>query len=321
MPPEKSILITGATGLIGSVLCNALKEQPIIRALRKSTNVPQPGDVVVGDINANTCWDTVLPDAECVIHLAARTHVLNETAENSLDEYRKINVAGTRNLAEQAAKAGVRRFVFLSSIKVNGESTHDRPFTTTDAPMPEDAYGISKLEAELVLRDIAARTGIELVIIRAPLVYGPGVKGNFLRLMNLIDRGLPLPFASVHNHRSLVYVGNLSDAIVSCMNQPSAAGKTFLVSDGEDVSTPELVRRLASAMRRPARLLPCPVGLLKLGAAISGQSDAIARLTGSLSVDDSTLRDTLGWHPRITLDQGLIETVRWYHQAQIQHGV
>ena len=320
MMQEKLALITGASGFVGSALAAALQGRNIRRALRQKAANAQPGDIVVGDISTNTDWQAALTGVDCVTHLAARTHVLREDAADPLAAYRRVNVEGTMQLARQAATAGVRRFVFLSSIKVNGESTPERPFTEADTPMPEDAYGVSKLEAETGLREIAAQSGMELVIIRAPLVYGPGVQGNFLRLMNFIERGLPLPLASVRNRRSLVYVGNLADAVVSCMDLPSAAGKTFLVSDGDDVSTPELIRRLASAMGRPARLLPCPVRPLQWGAAISGQSGALARLTGSLAVDSSSIRNTLGWHPRISLDQGLIETARWYHQAQFQRG-
>ncbi len=331
-------LVTGATGFIGSALLAALQGRAVRRALRQPAADALPGDTVVGDIGPDTDWSAALAGVDCVVHLAARTHVMNEDAADPLAAYRRINVEATRNLAQQAAAAGVRRFVFLSSVKVNGEGfPHPRPlysvssvplsqgergaYVETDTPAPQDAYGISKREAEDVLRDIAARSAMELVILRPPLVHGPGVKGNFLRLLQLIHRGMPLPLASVRNRRSLLHVVNLADAIVACMDAPAAAGKTFLVSDGEDVSTPELIRKLAAGMERPARLLPCPVMLLELGAELIGQRDAVARLTGSLQVDASLLRNTLGWRPRIPLDQGLIDTARWYHQAQINKSV
>lgn len=317
---SRACLVTGATGFIGSALLAALQGHAVHRALRQPAVDALPGDIVVGDIGPDTDWDNALAGVDCVVHLAARTHVLEEDAADPLAAYRRINVEATRRLAQQAAAAGVRRFVFLSSIKVNGEVTPEQPFTETAAPAPQDAYGISKREAEDVLRDIAARSTMELVVLRPPLVHGPGVKGNFLRLLQLIACGLPLPLASVRNRRSLIHVVNLADAIVACMDAPAAAGKTFLASDGEDVSTPELIRKLAAGMGRPARLLPCPVALLELGAALIGQRDAVARLTGSLQADASLLRNTLGWRPRIPLDQGLIDTARWYHQAQIQRG-
>lgn len=320
-PVTSQLFVTGATGFIGSALLAALQGRAVRRALRQPAANPLPGDTVVGDIDPDTDWGNALSGVDCVVHLAARTHVLKEDAVDPLATYRRINVGATRRLAQQAAAAGVRRFVFLSSIKVNGEATLGHPFTETDAPAPQDAYGISKREAEDVLRDIAARSAMELVILRPPLVHGPGVKGNFLRLLQLIHHGIPLPLASVRNRRSLIHVVNLADAIVAGMDAPAAAGKTFLVSDGEDISTPELIRRLAAGMGRPARLLPCPVMLLELGAALIGQRDAVARLAGSLQADASLLRNTLGWCPRIPLDQGLIDTARWYHQAQIQRGI
>ena len=301
-------LVTGATGFVGTKLLAALQGRAVRRALRQPAANPLPGDSLIGDIGPDTDWSAALAGADCVVHLAARTHVLKEDAADPLAAYRRINVEATRRLAQQAAAAGMRRFVFLSSIKVNGEATLEHPFTEADAPQPQDAYGISKREAEDVLRQIGADTGMEIVILRSPLVYGPGVKGNFLRLLQLIHRGIPLPLGSINNRRSLVYVGNLADAIIACMDTPAAAGKTFLVSDGEDISTPELIRRLAASMGRPARLLPCPVALLELGAALVGQRDAVARLTGSLQVDASLLRNTLGWQPRYTLDQGLNAT-------------
>ncbi len=315
-----SVLITGATGFIGGALLGALKGRTVRRALRRSTTPTHPGDTVVGTIGPDTDWGAALAGMDCVVHLAARTHVTSEDSADPLAAYRRINVEATRSLAQQATAVGVRRFVFLSSIKVNGDATLEHPFTEADMPQPQDAYGISKCEAEEVLRDIASRSKMELVILRPPLVFGPGVKGNFLRLLQLIHRGRPLPLASVRNRRSLLHVANLADAIATCVEAPAAAGKTYLVSDSTDVSTPELIRKLAAGMGHAARLLPCPVVLLELGAALSGQRDAVARLTGSLQVDASLLRNTLGWQPRIPLDQGLIDTARWYHQTHIERG-
>lgn len=316
--PESArpILVTGSTGFVGSALLPVLPGHNLRRALRQPTADHHPGDIVIGNITLSTNWRTALADVDCVVHLAARTHVLDEHCADALAAYRQINVEATRNLAEQAAAAGVRRFVFLSSIKVNGEATDMRPFTRDDAPQPLDAYGISKREAEDALRRIGADSGMEIVILRPPLVYGPGVKGNFLRLLQAVARGTPLPLASISNQRSLVYVGNLVDAIIACMDAPAAAGKTFLVSDGEDVSTPVLIRKIAAALGRSPRLLPCPPALLRSVARLFGKEAAVMRLTGSLVVDNSALRRELGWQPRYSLDQGLNATAQWYHQGQ-----
>ena len=313
---SRMILVTGATGFVGSTVHEALNGRTVCRALRQAAVDALPGDVVVGDIGPGTDWRAALQGIDCVVHLAARTHVLQEDTADPLAAYRRINVEATRRLAQQAAAAGVRRFVFLSSIKVNGETTGDHPFTRNDTPQPQDAYGISKREAEDALRQIGTDTGMEIVILRPPLVYGPGVKGNFLRLLQAIARGMPLPLASIHNRRSLVYVGNLADAIITCMDTPAAAGKTYLVSDGEDVSTPALIRKLAAALGKSSRLLPCPPALLHFGAALLSKRAAMMRLTGSLTVDASALRQELGWQPRYSLDQGLTATAQWYHQVQ-----
>ena len=316
---SRKCLVTGADGFVGRVLLGALGGR-MLRVLRRPAENPRACDMIVGDIGPHTRWDDSLRDIDCVVHLAARTHMPRSVGADALPEYRFINVEGTRRLAQQAAAAGVRRFVFMSSIKVNGESTTERAFTEVDVPAPEDAYGISKREAEDVLRDIAGQTGMEWVVLRPPLVYGPGVEGNFLHLLKAIDRGLPLPLGSIRNHRSLIHVANLADAIVACIDNPAAAGNTFLVRDDGDISTPDLVRKLAAGLDRPARLLPCPVPLLMLGAALCGKPAAAARLAGSLTVDDSAIRRKLGWMPRISMDQGLIDTARWYHRAQIQPG-
>ena len=313
---SRKILVTGTTGFVCSALLGALHGRTVRRALRRATADTLPGNAVVGDIGPDADWQAALQGISCVVHLAARTHVLDERSSDPLAAYRQINVEATRHLAQQAAAAGVRRFVFLSSIKVNGESTAERPFTPDDTPQPLDAYGISKCEAEDALRRIGADTGMEIVILRPPLVYGPGVKGNFLRLLQAVARGTPLPLASICNQRSLVYVGNLAEAIITCIDAPDAAGKTWLVSDGEDVSTPILIRKLAAALGKPPRLLPCPPALLRCAATLFGKQAAVMRLTGSLAVDSSALRQELGWQPRYSLDQGLNATARWYHQGQ-----
>jgi len=268
--------------------------------------------VSVGEINGSTGWAAALRDVEYVIHLAARTHVLRETASDPLTAYRRINVDGTRRLAQQAAAAGVRRFVFLSSVKVNGERTFARPYTEEDPPHPEDAYGATKWEAEQVLRTIERESGLEAVILRPPLVYGPGVKGNFLRLLGLVARGWPLPLASVRNRRSLIYVGNLADAILACVRAPSPTERTYLVSDGGDLSTPDLVRALAAAIGRAPRLFAFPPPLLMLGSILLGKREEAARVLGSLQVDASRIRHELGWQPPHTMEEGLVETARWF---------
>lgn len=272
-----------------------------------------PGEVIVGDIGPATAWDAALRDVETVIHLAARTHVMRDTAADPYAEYRRVNVLGTQTLALAAASAGVRRFVFLSSIKVNGEQTTNEPYTEQDVPHPEDLYGITKWEAEQVLLAAAATSRMETVVLRPPLVYGAGVKGNFLSLMRAIDHGMPLPFASIHNHRSLLYVGNLVDAITLCVEHPAAAGRTYLLADDEAVSTPDLVRNIASALGRSARLLPFPPPLLKLAGATLGRSAAVARLIGSLQIDGGRIRQELGWRPHHDMAGGLAQTARWYH--------
>lgn len=269
--------------------------------------------VTIGSIGPDTEWGESLSGVDTVIHLAARVHVMNDTLADPLTAYRKVNVQGTEALARAAAKAGAKRFVFLSSVKVHGEEA-PRKYTEDDALNPQDPYGVSKLEAERMLARISRETGLEVVVLRPPLVYGPGVKANFLRLIQGVAAGYPLPLASVENARSLVYLGNLVDAISLCAVSPSAAGKTFLVSDGEDVSTPELIRRMAAALGRPARLLPVPPGLMRLAGKITGKSAAVDRLLGSLAVDSGKLRRELGWVPPFTMEQGLRETAAWFKE-------
>ena len=262
--------------------------------------------ILVGEICDTTSWGKALENVSCVIHLAARVHILRDRAADPIAEYRRVNVEGTLILARQAAKAGVRRFIYLSSLKVNGEVGS---FTETDLAAPQDAYGISKHEAEQGLRAIATETGMAIVIIRPPLVYGPGVKANFCQLMTWLRRGIPLPLRAIQNKRSFIGLDNLVDFILTCSWHPTAANQTFLVSDGEDLSTPDLIRRMARAMNRPARLLPVPLWALKAGALLLGKGDAVQRLCGNLQVDISKSRTLLGWVPPVSVDEGLRRAV------------
>ena len=306
------ILVTGATGFVGGTVVRRLladdQSQSIVVVVRRDDQC-WPQRVfprVTGDLEPSNNWSVALADVSAVVHCAARVHVMADTAADPLEEFRRVNVQGTLNLARQAAVAGVRRFVFISSIKVNGESTQPgHPFTADDAPAPLDAYGISKREAEQGLRELSAQTGMEVVIIRPPLVYGLGVKANFAAMMRWLQRGVPLPLGGIHNQRSLVALDNLVDLIVTCITHPAAANQTFLVSDGEDVSTTELLRRMGQAMNCPARLIPVPVSWLKLAATLVGKQDMAQRLCGSLQVDIEKTRQLLGWRPPLTLDQGL----------------
>jgi len=313
------ILITGATGLVGTALCDELGQagrvmRAAIRTVPSKWRLPDSVEIIrIGDIGSVTDWSTALVGVDCVVHLAARTHITRDTAADPLAEYRRINVDATETLARATAAAGIRRFVFLSSIKVNGERTANKAFTENDPPQPEDAYGISKWEAEQVLWKIAAETRLEVVVLRSPLVYGPGVRGNFLKLMNAVARGVPLPLASVHNHRSLLYVNNLATALRCCIEHPAAAGKTFLVADDVDVSTPELFRAVGTALAAPARLIPFPPALLSAIAFVFGMTASMSRLTGSLQLDSGRIREELGWRPEYSLKQGLAETAQWYH--------
>lgn len=335
------ILVTGANGFIGQALCRELiaSGHSIRRVVRTGSLIgkdrgrlpPARAEVVphreglgaaetvvIGEVGPETNWTKALRGIEAVVHLAARVHVLKERARDPLADFRRVNVAGTERLARMAASAGVRRLVYVSSIKVNGECTHESPFTEADTPDAQDAYGLSKLEAEEALCKIAGETGLEVVIVRPPLVYGPGVGGNFIRMMHWIDRDVPMPLGSIRNSRSLIYIENLVDVLAVCVAHASAAGKIFLVSDGEDVSTPELIRRLARAMGCRARLVPFPPVLLRLAGSLSGKSAEIERLLGSLCIDNSTIRRELGWAPSFSMDQGLRETARWYRDRADQ---
>lgn len=261
----------------------------------------------MGDLSSKNDWTFALRDVGQVVHLAARVHVMNDESTDPLAEFRGVNVEGTVNLARQAAAAGVSRFVFLSSIKVNGECTElGRPFTADDVPAPKDSYGVSKHEAEQLLRQIAAETGMEVVIIRSPLVYGLGVKANFKSMMRWLARGLPLPLAAVtDNRRSLVALDNLVDLILTCLYHPAAANQTFLVSDGEDLSTAQLLKRMGAAMGYPARLFYLPPALMKLGANVLNKPGIYQRLCGSLQLDIAKTRHLLDWTPPVSVDEGL----------------
>lgn len=319
------VLVTGASGFIGQTLCRALSEHDfaVCQVERRHNRIRGRDVVIVENIDDRTDWSHALVDVECVVHLAARVHVMHEAAADPLAEFRRVNVAGTLRLARAAAQTGVKRLLFLSSIKVNGEMTEDRPFSETDSPRPEDAYGISKWEAEQALHEVAREMGLEAVILRPPLVYGPRVKGNFLSLLRAVANGFPLPLGAIENQRSLLYVGNLADAIIECLTHPAAVGQTFLVSDSEPISTPQLIRQLAAAFGRPPRLLPIPPKWLGVAGRMLGKAGAIQRLTGSLVVDTSKIRSTLGWVPPYSMQQGLRETAAWYlaraHRDDIAH--
>lgn len=312
--PTGRIVVTGASGFVGRALCAELSRRghPVRGALRQNAIAPAllkgVGSVAVGTINAATDWRAALAGCDAVVHLAARVHVMDDRASDPLAGFREVNAEGTLNLARQAAQAGVRRFVFVSSIKVNGEG-RAAAYLETDAPAPQGPYAISKWEAERGLERIAQETGLEVVILRPPLVYGPGVKANFLRLMLAVQSGWPLPLGAIRNRRSLLYLGNLVDAIRLCVEHPAAAGQTFLLDDGEAISTPDLIHMLARVMGRPGRLLTVPVGVLELAGMLLGKRAAVGRLAGSLYVDSSFIRSRLEWAPPYSMEAGVAATV------------
>lgn len=307
--------MTGATGFVGRVLCEELAKNgySVRAALRTPVDAPAGVNdaVMVGEHNSTTDWNYALRDVEYVIHAAARVHMMDDSPANA-DLYLETNTRGTQRLAEASARAGVQRFIYLSSIKVNGEATQRRPFTSADATNPLDAYGTSKLQAEQALLGISAITGMGATIIRPPLVYGPGVRANFLRLLSWVYRGVPLPLGAVRNSRSMVNVWNLCDLIRCCLEADVTPAGVLLVSDREDVSTPELIHKLANAMDRPARLFSVPVTLLKLGAIVTGKSAEVGRLLGSLQIDSSATCQALNWTPPVSVDEGLMRTAQWY---------
>jgi len=308
------ILVTGSNGFIGSTLCDQLAgaEFDFVQAVRN----PASGAVAVGSISGETDWSEALRGVDAVVHLAARVHVLNENTPDSEAEFQKVNVDGTANLARQAAKAGVSRFVFISSIGVHGQSSGEVPFSPDDLLDPHNQYSRSKYMAELALKKVCDETEMEAVVIRPPLVYGPGEGANFLRLMKLVDSGMPLPLGALCNLRGPVFVGNLCDLILRCLTHPAAAGQVFLVSDDRDVSTPDLLRMVASNMGKPARLFPVPQSILHLAGRLLGRSRDVARLCGSLQLELSHTKKVLDWTPPFTLEEGVNKTVLSYLEGK-----
>ncbi len=339
------VLVTGSTGFLGQAVCAQLEADgfEVRGALRFAVGGQSSEDrgqielpsginhqrslpefTVVGDINGLTDWAEALESVDVVVHLAARVHIMDDTAQDPLAAFREVNVEGTRRLAEAAVNAGVKRFVFVSSIKVNGEQTAARSalecggsgtalaFSERDKPAPEDPYGQSKYEAEQVLREIEAATGMEVVILRPPLLYGPGVKANFLKLIRIVDKGIPLPLGGIDNQRSLLGLTNFADLIVTCITDARAAGQTFTVCDGEDVSSAELVRRIAKALGRKPRLLPVPEGLMRLAGTCTGKTAQVQRLCSSLRIDSSHVCQTLDWNPPCTMEEELSRTAKFF---------
>lgn len=307
-----NVLVTGANGFVGKALCEALLENghrviAIYRSQQKVTVGVSPH--FISDINAKTDWSEVLSNVDVVVHLAARVHVMNDIAENPLMEFRKINVDASLNLANQAILAGVKRFIYLSSIKVNGEFTlADKPFTETDIANPQDAYAISKHEAELALWGVCQHNNMELVIIRPPLIYGAGVKANFANMMRVVKRRIPLPLGKIHNQRSFIYVNNLTSLIIRCVEHTAAANQLFLASDNCDLSTTDLLTRCAKALAVKSRLIPIPQKMIEMAAAMLGKRDFAQRLCGNLQVNSAKARNLLAWQPPFTIDQGLKAT-------------
>lgn len=307
-PGARPILLTGGNGFVGRAVAAALHRRGMAHrlALRQPTSAPAFG---IDTLGPDTDWSCAVDGVTAVLHLAARAHVLHDATPDRLCAFRSVNTAGTLRLAEQAATAGVRRFVFVSTAKVHGEATTPGAlFSEAEAPAPRDPYALSKWEAEQGLAAIAARTGMEVVVVRPPLVYGPGVKANFAALLQAVASGWPLPLASIDNRRSLVGIDNLVDFLLLCLQHPAAAGQSFLVSDGEDMSTPDLLRRIGAALQRPARLWPLPEPLLTTAARLSGRRAAAERLCGNLQVDITKARTLLGWAPVVSVDEGLRRT-------------
>lgn len=325
-------LVTGADGFVGRAVCLALAQidHTVIAGTRQGSPVPGAAETLpmgeLADAQTKDC-DRWVKDIDAIVHLAARVHVLDDQATDPLGAFRLVNVDATRLLAEAAKRTGVRRLVFLSSVKVNGETTKDSPFAENEPARPEDAYGQSKWEAEQVLHDTASEgvgsdRSLEITILRPPLVYGPGVSANFLSLLKLSDTGLPLPFGGLtKNRRSLIYVKNLAQAVCNTVDHPSAGGKTYLISDGQAISTAELVRTIRSELDRPARLIPIPPALCKRILACAGRGAVADRLTSSLIVDDSRIRHELAWKPRFSLQEGIGETIAWYKQTRPLSGL
>jgi nucleoside-diphosphate-sugar epimerase len=313
------LLVTGANGFIGKAVClEAVNRRCVVRGItRAAYDFSSSGKTIdienisLGDIDANTDWNSALLNCDAVIHLAARVHVMREGADDPLSEFRRVNTAATEHLARCAAASGVRRLVYVSSIGVNGLVTDGTTkFSEEDNTNPHNAYALSKWEAEQALQRVASETGLEVVILRPPLVYGAGAPGNFAQMLRLVDLGVPLPLANIKNKRDLLYVGNLVDALMTCATHPAAANNTYLVSDGEAVSTPEILRGLAKELGVSSRVLPFPISLLKLMGAIFGKAGQVDRLVGSLQVDSTKIRHQLGWLPPYSLQEGFSKTVK-----------
>lgn len=318
----RTVMVTGANGFIGKAVCPALSSRGyrvrgVVRRELQTSSQDWLECFLTDEIDADTDWSTALDGVDSVVHLAARVHLMRETSTDPLTEFRRTNVALTMNLARQAAAAGVRRFVFISSIKVNGEVTPvGQPYNAEDMPKPTDPYGVSKHEAEIELMKLSAETGLEVVIIRPVLVYGPGVKANFHSMMYWLQQGAPLPLGALPNQRSLVALDNLVDLIATCLLHPAAANEVFLVSDGEDLSISGLLRRAGAALDKPARLIPVPVMVLRAGARIVGQEAILQRLCDSLQVDISKTRRVLGWTPPVTVDEALAKTADYFRKRK-----
>ena len=310
------MLLTGATGFVGAALIERLARvgDGRVRACTRDAKAVFAHGAeafVIDGLSAATSWDRAFDAVDVVVHAAARVHVMNETAADPLQEFRRVNVDGTLHLARCAARAGVRRFVFISSVKVNGEETRPgQAFSETDMPAPLDPYGVSKWEAEQGLFALAQETGMEVVVIRPPLVCGPGVGANFLSMMRWLRRGVPLPLGAIHNRRSLVALDNLADLVALCTQHPAAANQVWMAADGEDMSTSQLLRRMGQALGRPARLLPVPAWLLGACCTLIGKAGFARRLCGSLQVDSSKAQRELGWVPPLTVDEGLRRAAR-----------
>jgi UDP-4-keto-D-QuiNAc 4-reductase len=311
----EKILVTGPDGFVGYRLCERLLREGFQVCGAQFAPAPLPEgceSVVVGDLAEATNWDEALDGVDRLVHLAARVHIMDDDAADPLEAFRHVNVEGTRKLAEAAARAGVKRFVFVSSIKVLGESTPDRPFKADDPFAPEDPYGVSKMEAEQLLTVLSQQSSLEVTIIRPPLVYGPGVRANFLKLLSVVTRDFPLPFKLIKNQRSLIFVDNLVDILACCLTHEKAANEAFLVSDGQDLSTADLVRAIAKAAGRRPMLLPVPPAFIKLAGSLLGKRPEVERLLGSLAVDISKDWKLLGWTPPVSVEDGLRETMQWF---------